>query len=73
MRESAGASYYCTADALGSVILLTDSAHNKAAPYAHDSLGQGTRTTGTPAAVHPWTYAGGYNDTTSNRINFGDR
>lgn len=73
MRDSAGASYYYTTDALGSVILLTDSSQNKAATYAYDSWGQATSTTGTQAATNPWTYAGGYNDTTSNRIKFGAR
>ena len=73
MRDSAGASYYYTTDALGSVILLTDSAQAKAATYAYDSWGQATSTTGAQAATNPWTYAGGYNDTTSNRIKFGAR
>ncbi|WP_248760336.1 RHS repeat domain-containing protein [Pseudarthrobacter sp. SSS035] len=73
MRDSSGASYYYTTDALGSVILLTDSAQAKAATYGYDSWGQATSTTGTKAATNPWTYAGGYNDTTSNRIKFGAR
>jgi len=72
MRNSAG-SFYCTADALGSIILLTDSAQAAAAAYGYDSWGQATSTTGTQAATNPWTYAGGYNDTTSNRIKFGAR
>lgn len=37
MRTSTGASYYYTTDALGSVILLTDSSQTKAAEYAYDS------------------------------------
>ena len=73
MRDSAGASYYYTTDALGSVILLTDSNQAKAATYGYDSWGQATSTTGAQAATNPWTYAGGYNDTTSNRIKFGAR
>jgi RHS repeat-associated protein len=73
MRTSTGASFYYTTDALGSVILLTDSAQNPAATYAYDSWGQTTTATGAQAAVNPWTYAGGYNDTTSNRIKFGAR
>ncbi|UKA75061.1 RHS repeat domain-containing protein [Arthrobacter sp. FW306-07-I] len=73
MRTSAGASYYYTIDALGSTILLTDSAQAKAATYTYDSWGVPTSTTGTQAATNPWTYAGGYNDTTSNRIKFGAR
>ncbi len=73
MRTSAGASFYYTTDALGSVILLTDSAQNPAATYAYDSWGQTTTATGTQAATNPWTYAGGYNDTTSNRIKYGAR
>ncbi|KRE85239.1 RHS repeat-associated core domain-containing protein [Arthrobacter sp. Soil764] len=73
MRTSGGASYYYTTDALGSTILLTDSAQAKAATYSYDSWGEDTGTTGTSAATNPWTYAGGYNDTTSNRIKFGAR
>ncbi|WP_043429303.1 RHS repeat-associated core domain-containing protein [Arthrobacter sp. FB24] len=73
MRTSTGASYYYTTDALGSVILLTDSAQTKAAEYAYDSWGLTTTNSGAQAAVNPWTYAGGYNDTTSNRIKFGAR
>ncbi|MCQ6270816.1 hypothetical protein M8J71_10020 [Pseudarthrobacter sp. R1] len=73
MRDASGASFYYTTDALGSTILLTDSAQAKAATYAYDSWGNDTGTTGTKAATNPWTYAGGYNDTTSNRIKFGAR
>jgi RHS repeat-associated protein len=73
MRDASGASFYYTTDALGSIILLTDSAQAKAATYSYDSWGQDTGTTGTKAATNPWTYAGGYNDTTSNRIKFGAR
>jgi RHS repeat-associated protein len=73
MRTSTGASFYYTTDALGSTILLTDSAQAAAATYAYDSWGSPTSTTGTQAATNPWTYAGGYNDTTSNRIKFGAR
>jgi len=73
MRDSAGASYYYTTDALGSVILLTDGSQAKAATYGYDSWGQATSATGAQAATNPWTYAGGYNDTTSNRIKFGAR
>ncbi len=72
MRTSTGASYYYTIDALGSTILLTDSAQAPAATYAYDSWGQ-TTSTGAQAATNPWTYAGGYNDTASNRIKFGAR
>ncbi len=73
MRDSAGASYYYTTDALGSVILLTDSNQAKVATYGYDSWGEATSTTGTLAATNPWGYAGGYKDTTSNRIKFGAR
>jgi RHS repeat-associated protein len=73
MLTRTGPSFYYTTDALGSVILLTDSAQNPAATYAYDSWGQTTTATGAQAAVNPWTYAGGYNDTTSNRIKFGAR
>ncbi|WP_231754834.1 RHS repeat-associated core domain-containing protein [Pseudarthrobacter sp. GA104] len=73
MRDASGASFYYTTDALGSVILLTDSAQAKAATYSYDSWGDDAGTTGTKAATNPWTYAGGYNDTTSNRIKFGAR
>lgn len=41
--------------------------------FSYDSGGDDTGTTGTTAATNPWTYAGGYNDTTSNPIKFGAR
>ncbi|MFF1384747.1 RHS repeat-associated core domain-containing protein [Arthrobacter sp. NPDC058288] len=63
MRNSAGASFYYTTDALGSVILLTDSAQGRAATYAYDSWGN-TTATGAQAAANPWQYAGGYKDAT---------
>ena len=47
MRNSAGASFYYTTDALGSTILLTDSA--QAATYLYDSWGNATTQTGTQA------------------------
>lgn len=50
---------------------LTDSA--QAATYTYGSWEENTGTTGTKASTNPWTYAGGYNDTTSNRIKFGAR
>ncbi|MEZ2390715.1 RHS repeat-associated core domain-containing protein [bacterium RCC_150] len=72
MRTSTGASFYYTTDALGSVLLLTDSSQAAAATYSYDSWGN-TTSSGAQAATNPWTYAGGYNDTTSNRIKFGAR
>lgn len=47
MCNSAGASFYYTTDALGSTILLTDSA--QAATYLYDSWGNATTQTGTQA------------------------
>jgi RHS repeat-associated protein len=72
MRNSAGASYYFTTDALGSVIALTDSAQAKVATYTYDSWGK-TTATGSQAATHPWQYAGGYKDTTTGYTKFGAR
>ncbi|WP_442545223.1 RHS repeat domain-containing protein [Arthrobacter sp. KN11-1C] len=72
MRTSTGASFYYTMDGLGSTILLTDSAQAAAATYSYDSWGN-TTSSGAQAATNPWTYAGGYNDTTNNRIKFGAR
>jgi RHS repeat-associated protein len=72
MRTSTGASFYYTMDGLGSTILLTDSAQAAAATYSYDSWGN-TTSSGAQAATNPWTYAGGYNDTASNRIKFGAR
>lgn len=73
MRTSAGSFYYTT-DALGSVLMLTDTSASPAgvAFYTYDSWGN-TTSTGTQAATNPWTYAGGYNDTASNTIKFGAR
>jgi RHS repeat-associated protein len=72
MRTSTGASFYYTTDALGSVILLTDSAQAAAATYAYDSWGN-TTATGAQAATNPWQYAGGYKDTTTSYTKFGAR
>ncbi|GAA4035279.1 hypothetical protein GCM10023063_19620 [Arthrobacter methylotrophus] len=72
MRTSTRASFYYTMDGHGSIILLTDSAQAAAATYSYDSWGN-TTSSGAQAATNPWTYAGGYNDTTSNRIKFGAR
>ncbi|WP_442543011.1 hypothetical protein ACSBOX_14165 [Arthrobacter sp. KN11-1C] len=71
MRTSAGSFYYTT-DALGSIILLTDSTHAKAATYSYDSWGNAT-STGTQAANNPWQYAGGYYEASTNRIKMGAR
>jgi RHS repeat-associated protein len=72
MRTSTGASFYYTTDALGSTILLTDSAQGSAATYNYDSWGN-TTTTGTQATANPWQYAGGYKDTTTGYTKFGAR
>lgn len=72
MRTSTGASFYYTTDALGSTILLTDSAQAKAATYNYDSWGK-TVATGPQAAANPWQYAGGYKDTTTGYTKFGAR
>ncbi|MDQ0028491.1 RHS repeat-associated core domain-containing protein [Arthrobacter bambusae] len=71
MRTSAGSFYYTT-DALGSVILLTDSTQAKAATYSYDSWGNAT-STGAQAANNPWQYAGGYYEASTNRVKFGAR
>jgi RHS repeat-associated protein len=72
MRNSSGASFYYTTDALGSVILLTDSAQGSAATYSYDSWGN-TTATGVQAAANPWQYAGGYKDTATGYTKFGAR
>lgn len=72
MRNSAGASFYYTADALGSVIAITDSAQAKVASYAYDSWGV-TTATGTQAAANPFQYAGGYKDAATGYTKFGAR
>ncbi|WOH19126.1 RHS repeat-associated core domain-containing protein [Paenarthrobacter sp. GOM3] len=72
MRISTGASLYYTTDALGSVILLTDSTQAKAATYSYDSWGN-TTAAGTQAAANPWQYAGGYKDTPTGYTKFGAR
>lgn len=73
MRDSAGASYYYTTDALGSTVLLTDSAQAKAVTYLYDSWGNTTTQTGTLAPVNPWRYAGGYKDDSTGYTKFGAR
>jgi RHS repeat-associated protein len=72
MRNSSGASFYYTTDALGSVILLTDSTQGAAASYTYDSWGN-TTATGAQAANNPWQYAGGYKDTATGYTKFGAR
>ena len=72
MRTSTGASYYYTADAIGSTILLTDSTQAAATTYTYDSWGQ-TTGTGAQAANNPWQYAGGYKDTATGYTKFGAR
>lgn len=72
MRDSTGASFYYTSDALGSTILLTDSAQAATATYSYDSWGN-TTSTGAQAAANPWQYAGGYKDTTTGYTKFGAR
>lgn len=72
MRNSSGASFYYTADALGSTILLTDSAQAKAASYNYDSWGN-TTATGAQAGANPWQYAGGYKDAATGHTKFGAR
>jgi RHS repeat-associated protein len=56
----------------GSFRPFVRSAQAAAATYSYDSWGN-TTSSGAQAATNPWTYAGGYNDTTSNRIKFGAR
>jgi RHS repeat-associated protein len=73
MRNSAGASFYYTTDALGSTILLTDSAQAKAATYLYDAWGNTTTQTGTQATPNPWRFAGGYKDDASGYTKFGAR
>ncbi|UYY83696.1 RHS repeat-associated core domain-containing protein (plasmid) [Arthrobacter sp. YA7-1] len=73
MRDSTGASFYYTTDALGSIILLTDSAQASAASYAYDSWGLTTSATGAQAANNPWQYAAGYYDPSTQRTKFGAR
>ncbi|WP_261621192.1 RHS repeat-associated core domain-containing protein [Pseudarthrobacter equi] len=72
MRTSTGAKHYYTTDALGSVILLTDTNQAKTAEYTYDAWGN-TTTTGAQAAINPWQYAGGYKDTTTGYTKFGAR
>ncbi|MEZ2390694.1 RHS repeat domain-containing protein [bacterium RCC_150] len=72
MRDSTGASFYYTADALGSTILLTDSAQASVATYSYDSWGNVT-SSGAQASVNPWQYAGGYKDPATGYTKFGAR
>ncbi|MFE4835266.1 RHS repeat domain-containing protein [Arthrobacter sp. NPDC056691] len=71
--RTGGASFYYTADAIGSTILLTDTAQAKAATYLYDSWGNTTTQTGTQAPVNPWRFAGGYKDDATGYTKFGAR
>ncbi|MDN3482858.1 RHS repeat-associated core domain-containing protein [Arthrobacter sp. APC 3897] len=72
MRNSAGASYYYTTDALGSVILLTDANQAKAATYSYDSWGNTTQS-GAQAGNNPYQYVSGYKDAATGYTKFGAR
>jgi RHS repeat-associated protein len=60
--ETGGSSYYYTADALGSTILLSNSSDAAAATYTYDAWGTITSTVTGIAATNPFRYAGGYED-----------
>ena len=60
--ESGGSSYYYTADALGSTILLSNSSDAAAATYTYDTWGKITSTVTGIGATNPYRYAGGAQD-----------
>lgn len=70
---SGGATYYYTADAVGSIILLTNSTSANAATYTYDAWGNITNTTGTIAPTNPWRFQGGYHDAQTGYTKFGTR
>ena len=73
MRNSSGASFYYTTDALGSVIALTDSTQNQAAAYRYDSWGLTISGIGSQVTTNPFRYAGGYRDNITGHLKFGAR
>jgi RHS repeat-associated protein len=62
--RTGGASYYYTADMLGSVINMTDSSQTTVASYSYGTWGDTLTATGTQAAGNPWRFATGYTDAT---------
>lgn len=68
----AGTVYYYTGDALGSVILLTNTSGAVSATYSYDAWGSTTSPVTGVAAQNPWRYASGYTDATG-LIKFGTR
>lgn len=72
MRNSAGASFYYTTDALGSVILLSDASQAKAATYSYDAWGNTTQS-GAQAGNNPYQYVSGYRDSATGYTKFGAR
>jgi RHS repeat-associated protein len=70
--ETSAGSYYYTADALGSVILMTDSSGASAAAYTYGPWGDNGTATGTFASSNPFRYAGGYTDA-NGFVKFGTR
>jgi RHS repeat-associated protein len=70
--ETGGSSYYYTADALGSTILLSNSSDAAAATYTYDTWGNTTSTVTGVGATNPFRYAGGATDS-DGLIKFGTR
>jgi RHS repeat-associated protein len=70
--STGGNDYYYTADAIGSVILLTGPS-TTAASYTYDPWGRITASSGSLAATNPWRYAGGYYDTATGLTKMGAR
>jgi hypothetical protein len=57
-----GASYYYTAELLGSVMTMTNSSQTTASSDSHGTRGDALTATGTQAAAKPWRFATGDTD-----------
>lgn len=71
LRTAAGASYYYTYDALGSVVAVVKGDGTKSNSYTYDPYGQSRNKT--EAVTNPWQYTGGYLDTTTGLYKLGIR
>ena len=72
LRTSGGSSYYLT-DRLGSILALITSAGQQVAQYSYEPYGTTRTSSGTLAAVNPYRYTSGYQDSATGLYKLGAR
>ncbi len=65
--------YYYIYDYQGTILGLIDSSGNRVATYSYDPYGQVLSSSGTESAVNPYGFQGGYLDSTTGMVKFGQR